>query len=55
MEQEVATQLEALGFHVSTNMAFEDIEEGKSREIDVIKRVAHNEEKEAVSVCRDHR
>lgn len=47
MEQEVATQLETLGFHVSTNMAFEDIEEGKSREIDVraIKRVAHNEEK----------
>ena len=57
MEQEVATQLEALDFHVSTNMAFEDIEEGKSREIDVsaIKRVAHNEEKKTVSLCRDHR
>ena len=46
MEQEVATQLEALGFHVWTNWAFEDVDEGKSREIDVraIKRVAHNEE-----------
>ncbi len=47
MEQEVATQLEALNFHVWTNWAFQDIDEGKSREIDVraIKRVAHNEEK----------
>ena len=48
MEQEVATQLEALNFHVWTNWAFQDIDEGKSREIDVraIKRVAHNEEKQ---------
>ena len=48
MEQEVATQLEALNFHVCTNWAFQDIDEGKSREIDVraIKRVAHNEEKQ---------
>ena len=61
MEQEVATQLEALDFHVSTNMAFEDIEEGKSREIDVsaIKRVAHNEEKklsafvEIIAECKN--
>ena len=47
MEQEVATQLEALNFHVWTNWAFEDSDEGKSREIDVraIRRVAHNEEK----------
>ena len=47
MEQEVATQLESLNFHVWTNWAFEDSDEGKSREIDVraIKRVAHNEEK----------
>ena len=47
MEQEVATQLESLDFHVFTNRAFEDIEEGKSREIDVVarKRVAHNEER----------
>ena len=47
MEQEVATQLEALNFHVSTNRAFEDSDEGKSREIDVraTRRVAHNEEK----------
>ena len=45
MEQEVATQLEALDLHVWTNWAFEDIDEGKSREIDLraIKRVAHNE------------
>jgi hypothetical protein len=45
MEQHVATQLEALKFHVQTNIAFEDPDEGKSREIDVsaIKRVAENE------------
>ena len=45
MEQQVATQLEALDLHVWTNWAFEDIDEGKSREIDVraIKRVAHSE------------
>lgn len=44
MEQEVATQLEALDFHVSTNWAFEDSDEGKSREVDVraTRRVAHN-------------
>ena len=47
MEQEVATQLEKLGFTVWTNWAFEDSDEGKSRELDIraIKRVAHNEEK----------
>jgi hypothetical protein len=45
MEQHVATQLEALNFHIKTNVAFEDPDEGKSREIDVsaIKRVAENE------------
>lgn len=45
MEQEVATQLEALDFHVDTNRAFRDLDEDKSREIDVraIKRFAHNE------------
>ena len=61
MEQEVATQLEALDFHVSTNLAYEDIEEGKSREIDVsaIKKVAHNEEKnlsafvEIIAECKN--
>ncbi|MCY3680073.1 MAG: hypothetical protein OXH16_01655 [Gemmatimonadetes bacterium] len=61
MEQEVATQLEALNFQVRTNMAFEDIEEKKSREIDVraIKRVAHNEEKklsafvEIIAECKN--
>ena len=35
MEQEVATVLESIGFHVETNRAFEDVEESKSREIDV--------------------
>ena len=63
MEQEVATQLEALEFHASTNLAFEDIEEGKSREIDVraIKGVAHNEEKklsafvEILAECKNSR
>ena len=36
MEQEVATELERLGFFVDTNVAFTDADEGKSREIDVI-------------------
>lgn len=35
MEQEVATQFENLGYFVRTNSAFEDPDEGKSREIDV--------------------
>ena len=62
MEQQVATQLETLGLHVSTNWAFEDIDEGKSREIDVlaIRRVAHNEEKklsaflEIIGECKNN-
>ena len=48
-------------FHVWTNWAFQDIDEGKSREIDVraIKRVAHNEEKklsafvEIIAECKN--
>src|SRR5256885_17075425 len=35
MEQQVATQLERLEFHVVTNRAYEDPDEGKSREMDV--------------------
>ena len=62
MEQQVATQLEGLGLHVWTNWAFEDIDEGKSREIDVraIRRVAHNEEKkisafiEIIGECKNN-
>lgn len=46
LEQHVATQLERLGFQVTTNFAFEDPDEGKSREMDVraVKRVAVDEE-----------
>src|ERR1700694_4481162 len=45
MKQEVASALEALGLHVQTNRAFEDQDEGKSRELDVvaIERVHHDE------------
>lgn len=45
MEQAVATQLEERGIHVNTNVAFEDPDEGKSREMDVqgVHRVAYNE------------
>ncbi|TPJ37168.1 hypothetical protein [Mesorhizobium sp. B2-8-3] len=45
MEQAVATQLEQRGIHVNTNVAFEDPDEGKSREMDVqgIQRVGYNE------------
>lgn len=35
LEQEIATELENLGFKVQTASAFEDEEEGKSREIDI--------------------
>ena len=44
-EQDVATKLSELGFHVETNYAFQDHEQEKSREIDVraIRRVATNE------------
>jgi hypothetical protein len=35
MEQEVASLLEAKGFHVTTNRAYKDPDEEKSREIDV--------------------
>ena len=47
MEQRVGTRLESLGFHVSTNVAFEDPDEGKSRELNIraIKRVAKNDDK----------
>ncbi|WP_442577846.1 hypothetical protein ACSBOB_20075 [Mesorhizobium sp. ASY16-5R] len=36
MEQEVATTIEKQGFQVRPNTAFEDMDEGKSREIDVV-------------------
>lgn len=35
MEQDVATRVEDLGFHVHPSRAFQDVDEGKSREIDV--------------------
>lgn len=35
LEQEVASELERLGLNVVTNRAFEDADEGKSRELDV--------------------
>lgn len=45
MEQDIATTFEKLSFHVTTNIAFEDSEEGKSRETDVyaFKRFYFNE------------
>jgi len=51
MEQEVATTIESLGFHVETSRGYEDIDEGKSREIDVwgIQRV-HQDETNQISV-----
>lgn len=44
-EQDVATKLSSLGFHVETNYAFQDHDLEKSREIDVraIQRIAVNE------------
>jgi hypothetical protein len=47
MEQEVATKIEDRGFHVHPARAFEDPDEGKSREIDVwaIRRFIHDEER----------
>ena len=62
MEQQIATQLEALDLHVWTNWAFEDIDEGKSREIDVraVKRIAFDEGKktsaylEVIAECKNY-
>ena len=53
LEQEVASKIEALGFHVETNTAFTDPEEGKSREIDVraFKQIAKNEELKIAVNC----
>ena len=44
-EQECASALEALGFHVETSWPFADPDQGKSRELDLraIKRVHHDE------------
>lgn len=52
MEQEVATELEKLGYHVRTNKAFTDSDEGKSREIDVqaFKQVLRSEDHK-LTVC----
>lgn len=46
MEQEVGTLLESLSFHVETNCAYPDLDEAKSREIDVwaSKQVLHDEQ-----------
>jgi hypothetical protein len=50
MEQEVASRFEAIGYHVQTNRAFEDEDEGKSREMDVsaFRRVHFDEENKIV-------
>lgn len=36
LEQDVASSLESLGFHVETAAAYSDADEGKSREVDVL-------------------
>lgn len=51
MEQEVATQLETLGFHVNTNWAFEDNDEKKSREIDVRAIMTCSTQRRKMSIC----
>jgi hypothetical protein len=51
LEQDIATKLESLGFNVETNWPFPDIQEGKSREIDI--RATHkiySDEVEKISV-----
>ena len=54
MEQEVATVFEKLGFNVETNYAFEDTDEGKSRELDVrafVRKIHNDEAKLSLDVC----
>lgn len=52
MEQEVASRFEALGYHVQTNRAFEDPDEGKSREMDVSAfRRVHFDEENKIAIC----
>jgi hypothetical protein len=50
LEQEVATELQNLGLHVNTGVAFEDPDEGKSREIDVLATSFHMNHKNMVGV-----
>jgi len=47
MEQDVASKFENLGYFVETNTAYEDKDEGKSRELDVkaFKRIAFDEDR----------
>lgn len=52
MEQEVATVLENLGFVVQTNWAFQDQDEGKSRELDVMAfQLRYENPESAVFLC----
>lgn len=50
-EQEIATELENLGFHVEMNWPFRDNQEGKSREIDVraVNRV-HSDQTQKINI-----
>ena len=51
-EQEVATSLENLGFHVETNSAFLDRELEKSRELDIrAVKVAYHDKANHLQVC----
>jgi hypothetical protein len=50
LEQAVATELQQLGLHVNTGVAFEDPDEGKSREIDVLATSFHLNRKNMVGV-----
>lgn len=51
LEQEVATELKQLGLDVVTNRAFEDVDEGTSREIDVWAHyTAHHDADQKISV-----
>lgn len=52
MEQEVASTLEGLGYGVQANCPFEDIDEGKSREMDVraVRSIARNEERRVAAL-----
>jgi hypothetical protein len=54
MEQEVASRIEKLGFHVQTARAFKDVDEGKSREMDVwaFNRFLFDEQRRLAGFCQ---
>jgi hypothetical protein len=57
LEQEVAQRLDDYGFHSEVSRAYEDLDEGKSREVDVwgFKQMFRTEKRKNLIWRRSHR